>query len=476
MSSRFRGKEYAHLTDKVGRMIKSKMWATPKWYEAARIAPPPINLRYPPVPTLDLPEIKLEKKLMQRIPLLKLEQEHKGKNPSTETSLAWKFCQRQYMYMHKLKMDEDKAFELTEQDLDPEIAAFIKKLETTPPEYRSERGPHLSEADLMDKMNPTSRLSVFAIKDNLAAQKRAEALTERARKRKQGLKPKSSVTDMLEEQLNPAKVVDPLYGASVSTEFRKRFLLKQIEELGVESVQRRFINKPSETKRFIQDRLSDGAQRINNPTAEFLADEILPDAEEVALFREEVDAHPELVEARLDAFYDAAAAAGLEEIRLRKGMSLTDLVLQARKLREFRAIVNLGELPDPSQLDEGKTSETARASDLLSDEDRMRVAEFVGRWTDPQSMKELRPVIDMQIRDLEGDFAEEEWKKDTAEEAMNKIQTDVYGYDTNPSDISGAEAKKNQAIIKTLHSLQNHPMRKSMQERMAQREHHVKKK
>lgn len=426
--------------DKVNRMVASNMWATPLWYQAARIWPPAVNLNYPPPPTLVLPEHGLEKTLHKKIPVLTLEKEHAGQNPYTEKSLSWKFVRRQHQYMSKLQMGEDDAFVKTEEDLGPEIAEFIRMLEVTEDDhditpYKFLKGSGMEKEPVASaKMLPTSKLSVFAINDNLAATKKVEAEIERARKRKAGLKPRDmGPTEMIEQRLsvriNEPAAFDPLHGTVGTLDRRKRFLLRELDSVGAESVQRRFTEQVSGTKQAIQQKLG----QVNNPTAEYLAEKLLPDSEEVIQFREEVNEDAGAVEARLDAFYDEAAGVGLDQIKLRKGMSLLELVLQAEKLREFRQIVNVGSVPlAPSEGGEGEA--THAEGSRLCEEDSANVAAFVQEWKDPDIMKERRARIEEELAMVQGGAHEAEWKAKTSEEAAAKLRADLLGYDEKPVD------------------------------------------
>lgn len=429
-----------------------------------------MQLSYPPAPKLVLPEHGLQKTLHKRIPILTLEKENGGENPYTDKSLSWKFVRRQNLYMEKLKMSEDDAFEKTEEDLTPELEEFIKMLETTPDDhdvtpYKFLQGSGLEKEPVAAaKMIPSSRLSVFAINDNLAATKRMEAELERARKRKQGLTPTElGPTEMIEQRLsvriNEPAAIDPLYGSVGTVDRRKRFLIKELDNNGAESVQRRFTEQVSGTKQALQQKLG----QLNNPTAEYLADKVLPDPQEISQFRQEVDADAGAVESRLDAFYDAAAAVGLDQIRLRRGMSLVELVLQAEKLREFRQMVNAGSVP--VQGEEGKQ---------LCEEDRARVSVFLEEWRHPEAMRERRTRVEEELAQVQGEGNEAEWKQRTSEEAASRMRTDLLGYDETPVDV---EQEKKQAthripgveLTRESNTFLKNPLREMMAERKERR-------
>lgn len=463
---------YANLFDKVSRMVNSKMWAAPLWYQGARRAPPPVLLRWPKPPVLKLPEMELYTKVAKRIPVLRLEQEFGGRNPYTtnEKSLAWKFAKRQYQYMKTLKLSEDEAFERTSSDLDPEIHDMVSALHKQP----EDKGQHEfligtgleNEEWAQPRMRESSTLSVHSIRANIAAAK-ANATVARARKRKEGQVPTSSDTcQIMEEKLlssREATPLDPLYGPPSLAKGRARVFTRQITEFGIESVQRRFVQKPSPTHEALQAKLKtpDGSN-INNPTAEYLANRILPDAKEAKTFREAVEADEEAYSKRLAAMTDLAAAVGLQELPMSGVVkSLADMVLQADKLRAFRKIV-LEASSQAQGIPAGNQS-------LIGKEAKEQLKAFVEEWKNQDILKKRKQDIQKELNELDGDAAETEWQQKQADLASSNLQRDVYGKDQEAFDWIAAAPHKYQGMIRELQQLTNNPSRAGWKERDAKR-------
>lgn len=456
-----RFKEYANLFDKVSRMVASNMWAAPIWYAGARRSPPPTSLVWDAPPKIVLPELDLRDRLMERIPILKLELSNGGVNMYTESSLSWKFVKRQYQYMQKLNMSEEAAFVRTEQDMDPQIHTFVKSLGNVKPKATSPyswlNGSGLeSEPAAQAAMKENSTLSIYSIKNNLTAA-RSRATVERARKRAKGEKPSVPfVTHLIEEKIiirpNVPAVMDPLFGPSNLFDRRKRQMTKQVDENGLESVQRRFMQKPSKTHEALRKRLVDGAgKRINNPTAEYIALRILPSAEEVALFRESVERDPEEHEQLLNDFRFQAAKAELQPLPLHPNQSdLVGVVLQAEKLQVLRSMVAASNGPKQASEAEAEAEEAEReeargvgeaeekeAVSRLSGEDQAKVDAFLEQWYSPDFLKAKRHAISMELSQLDGDAAESAWQTKKGEEALERLNNDLFGVDTkdvNPED------------------------------------------
>lgn len=459
---------YANLFDKAQRMVNSKMWATPLWYDGVRRAPPPLIYVYPDPPRIKLPEMQYYKTVMKRIPVLKLEKQFGGQNPfvGNERSLAWKFAKRQLQYVTRLKMSEEDAFKATERDLDPEIHEMVSNLhkvpvdETTP--YSFLIGTGLEKEDFAKaKMVSSSTPSVHSIRANLERAK-ADASVQRARKRAAGEVPTpKGATEIMEEKLSSSRpidnvVQDPLYGPPNLVQQRVRQFNKQIGETGIESVQRRFMEKPSATHETLRTKLN-----INNPTAEFLAQRILPDSKEVSAFREQVDADVEAYTARLDAFTNAASTAGLTQLQIFPSVSVAEIALQADKLRAFRTLC-LAATPPPTE-----EKETGVA---ISEVDNAKLQAFVAEWTDPEILKEKLNEIKRELVEMSGEAADAAWEKDKQDHANKALRRDVFGHDVAKVDKFTFVHEKYHGLLRelaTFHAQQDR--RTSLAERIEKR-------
>lgn len=127
---------YPTLLDRTQRMMNSGLWAEPLWYEGLRRSPPmKYGIEKGVIPKINFTEDALYKTVLQKKPLLKLQQI----NPyQMDGNLAWKFARHQADLMRKEKMDKRKAYQLTENHFKDQFEEFYKWLDESRINHRLE--------------------------------------------------------------------------------------------------------------------------------------------------------------------------------------------------------------------------------------------------------------------------------------------------------------------------------------------------
>ena len=120
---------WKHLNafEKASRITRSGTFKIPGWFEAARQnAPPPKRVIREKPPTIRFPESRLENKLLQKMPILKLERAELSDRFCVP--IRFRFARRQLELMEQKNINETDAYQQCEEEFKQEIEEFTNEL------------------------------------------------------------------------------------------------------------------------------------------------------------------------------------------------------------------------------------------------------------------------------------------------------------------------------------------------------------